>query len=94
MTFMAKMAAKPGEKGAEREAVASGAQHGEDEPEEYGGDPGHEHGGVEAQLGQAELLLIEIHPLQRRGHDDEEQTDHNPGQRLEQTLVSPVFGPE
>src|SRR5215211_3482480 len=83
-----------GEEGAEGEAVAPVAKHGQDEPDEDGGDPEHEDGGVEAQLGQAELLLVEIHALQGGGDDDEEQPDHASGQRLEQTLVGTVLGPE
>src|SRR5215212_5290143 len=79
---------------AECEVVAMGAHYGQHEPDEDHGDPEHEDGRVQAKFRQPELARVEVHALQRGGHDDEEEGQHRAGQRLEDDFVGAVFGSE
>ena len=83
-----------GYEGAEREAVAPPPEDGQDELRQHDCEPRHEGGNVEAKLGQPVLVHVEVHPLQGRGHDDDEQDHQGPGQDPENPLGAAVRGPE
>jgi hypothetical protein len=78
MAFTARMAPKPATRAPKAKTLAQAAQHGPDEPDEDDGDPEHKNRGVQAQFREAKLQLVEVHALQGRGHDDEEQPDIMP----------------
>jgi len=72
---------------ADGEAVAMTGEHGRDQPEQQHGHPDHERGRVEALLGKAELVAIELHAPQRRGADDQHQRHLRRGQDAERAVL-------
>ena len=81
-----------GEGSPECEVLPPPAQDGEREPEKDDGEPAHERHCVEAQLGQAAGVLIELHAEHRRREYHGQENNLHSGLGGEQALGTGILG--
>ena len=74
---------------ADREVPPASSENGRREPGEDDREPHDDSGRVHAELGEAVDALVEPHPLQGGGHDDEREREQRRGQEAECPRAAP-----